>query len=256
MNKNELTVSRNTTLLRVSKMANDAKDTSEVIKNLAAMSNQTAAALIGEQYLNHQYQIGYVYGALKANLDCLPDAIASRQKINGIPLDLAIKMQVDTFVLDVREASRASDMTIATKYDEKYRRLSELICGFGYNMYFIEDRFEEFFPKGSHMFVLGFATGYSETFHEIAAQAGITTDTTDPKTQDIWRNHPYFLERDAHEYRLDGPYLYMYHGGWNCTDDKTIPYGNNCRVVNNGVYDVLKARDISEFEDRPFDLHF
>ena len=170
MNKNELSVSRNTTLLRVSKMANDAKDTSEVIKNLAAMSNQTAAALIGEQYLNHQYQIGYVYGALKANLDCLPDAIASRQKINGIPLDLAIKMQVDTFVLDVREASRASDMTIATKYDEKYRRLSELICGFGYNMYFIEDRFEEFFPKGSHMFVLGFATGYSETFHEIAAQ--------------------------------------------------------------------------------------
>lgn len=254
---NELTISNsNNAMERVSRMASKAKESFDLIEALKATNNPTALALVNEQSLNHQYEVGYVYGSLKANLDCLPDEIANRQRVNGIPLNLLIKMKVDEFVLDVREASHASEMTNYTDYAGKYRRLSELICGFGYNMSFIEDRFESFFPKGSHRFVLGFAIGYSETFHEIAAQACVPTDFTDPKTQDIWKNWEYFLKRDVHEYHIDGAYLFMYHGGFNCSDDPDIPYGNNSRVVNKDVYETLKARSASSFVTKPFNLSF
>ena len=120
---------------------------------------------------------------------------------------------------------------------------------------FIEERFEGFFPNGIHRFVLGFAIGYSETFHEIAAQACIKTEFTDPKTQDIWRNWEYFLKRDVHEYRLDGNYLFMYHGGINVTKDSAIPFYNNSRYVNKDVYEALRSRKISDFVDKPFEFN-
>jgi len=253
--KNELTVTNNT-MNRTLGMVTKAKESFETINALLKTGNPTALALVNEQRLNHQYQVGYILGSLKANLDCLPEDIAARQKMNGIPLNLLIKMKVDEFCLDVRETAHPEEMTLYTGYEEKYRRLSELICGFGYNMSFIEDRFERFFPKGTHMFVLGFAVGNSETFHEIAAQAAVSTDYTDPKTQDIWKNWMYFLKRDVHEYRLDGAYLFMYHGGWNPTSDKSIPYGNNCRKVNMNVYDLLRARSEASFTEEPFDVEF
>jgi len=253
--KNELTISNTpNSMSRVYTMAAKAKETFDIVEALTATGNKTAFALINEQKLNQQFQVGYVFGSLKANLDCLPDEIAACQKMNGIPLNLHIKMKVDEFVLDVREVSHAQEMTGYTDYEGKYRRLSECICGFGYNMSFIEERFESFFPNGIHRFVLGFAVGYSETFHEIAAQACIKTEFTDPKTQDIWRNWEFFLKRDVHEYRLDGNYLFMYHGGCNCTGDSSIPYGNNSHHVNKDVYEALKSRKSSDFVDKPFEF--
>ena len=253
MKKNEIAITPNT-MSTVYNMAAKAKESSEIIEELTAIGSITAIALINEQKRNQQFQVGYVFGSLKANLDCLPDEIAARQKMNGIPLNLLIKMKVDEFVLDVREVSHAQEMTGYTDYEGKYRCLSECICGFGYNMSFIEERFESFFPNGIHRFVLGFAVGYSETFHEIAAQACIKTEFTDPKTQDIWRNWEFFLKRDVHEYHLDGNYLFMYHGGFNCTGDSSIPYGNNSHYVNKDVYETLKSRKSSDFVDKPFEF--
>lgn len=253
--KNELTISNTpNSMSRVYTMAAKAKESFDIVEALNATGNKTALALIDEQKRNQQFQVGYVFGSLKANLDCLPEEIAARQKMNGIPLDFLIKMKVDEFVLDVREVSHAQELTGYTDYEGKYRRLSECICGFGYNMSFIEERFESFFPNGIHRFVLGFAVGYSETFHEIAAQACIKTEFTDPKTQDIWRNWEFFLKRDVHEYRLDGNYLFMYHGGFNCTGDSSIPYGNNSHYVNKDVYETLKSRKSSDFVDKPFEF--
>lgn len=253
--KNELTISNTpNSMSRVYTMAAKAKESFDIVEALSATGNKTALALTDEQKRNQQFQVGYVFGSLKANLDCLPEEIAARQKMNGIPLDFLIKMKVDEFVLNVREVSHAQEMTGYTDYEGKYRRLSECICGFGYNMSFIEERFESFFPNGIHRFVLGFAVGYSETFHEIAAQTCIKTEFTDPKTQDIWRNWEFFLKRDVHEYRLDGNYLFMYHGGFNCTGDSSIPYGNNSHYVNKDVYETLKSRKSSDFVDKPFEF--
>jgi len=174
--------------------------------------------------------------------------------MNGIPLNCLIKMKVDEQVLDIREALKTSDMTRETSYFPKYRRLSSIICGFGYNMSFIEERFQQFFPNGMHLFVLGFAEGYSDTLHMIAMDVGIEMDKTDPKTQDIWKNWPFFLKRECDSYRIDGNYLFMYHGGYNCSGDPSIPCGNNEKVVNSDVYEKLKARKATGFSTSSFDF--
>lgn len=236
-------------------------ETGEVITSLSNISgtsnNQTLDAMLNEQKLIQKHQMRYILGLIKANYDTLPDALASQQKLGGVPLDLLVKLKVDEFVLIPREEKRVSDMTIEKEYWSKYRRLSETICGFGYNMYFIKERFERFFPDGMHEFVLGFAEGYSFGFHAIAAASGVETITTNPKTQDIWRNWEFFLKHDCHEYRLDGSYLYMYHGGANCSSDPNVPYGNNVKLVNKGVYQKLKARRIdSNFSNKEFDFGF
>ena len=100
--------------------------------------------------------------------------------------------------------------------------------------------------------------GFDNTsIREIAAASGVETITTNPKTQDIWRNWEFFLKHDCHEYRLDGSYLYMYHGGANCSSDPNVPYGNNVKLVNKGVYQKLKARRIdSNFSNKEFDFGF
>lgn len=242
--------------LNFNSILSEIREISKTIQALSSVNNKTAAALIAEQNLNYRYKMGYWFGSLKANLDCLPEEIASRQSLFGVPLNLLIKTKVDEFVLDIRESSQPDELTLATDYKKKYRRLSELICGFGYNMSFLEERFEQFFPKGTHKFVLGFAIGYSETFCKIAELANIPTDSTDPKTQDIWKNWEYFLKRDVYEYRLDGTYLFMYHGGFNCSTDKNVPYGNNMRNVNDGVYEALQSRESSQFIDFDFEFTF
>ena len=94
MKKNEIAITPNT-MSTVYNMAAKAKESSEIIEKLTAIGSITAIALINEQKRNQQFQLGYVLGGLKANLDCLPDKIASHQKINGIPINLLIKMNVD-----------------------------------------------------------------------------------------------------------------------------------------------------------------
>lgn len=202
-----------------------------------------------------KYNMGAILGTLKAFNDTLPQEVAANQRINGVPLDMMIKVKIDQIVTEQRKKNCPNEMTLETSYMGKYRRLSELICGYGYNMYFLEDRFKEFFP-GVHKIVLGFAEAYSEYFHKLASVMGIQTVTTSPKTQDIWKNWMYFLDPKTTQYSLEGNYLYMYHGGWNCSGNPNIPGQDNQKVVNKGTYAVMRGRNPEEFEKAQFDFTF
>ena len=225
---------------------NGYKETKNALETISC-KNETIMAMITEQVELSEEQLGYIFGMIKANLDTLPPVLAEEQKLNGIPLEMLVKLKVDEHVLEVRKHERFVEMTYETKYWNRYRRLCEMICGYGYNCSFITERFEQYFPKLVHCFVRGFANGYSSALHTIAAEEGIQTIRTDPVTQDIWKNWPFFEKSDCREYSLEGEYLYMYHGGWNCSGDPNTPYGNNVKVVNTGLYEKLRARDVSKF---------
>ena len=66
----------------------------------------------------------------------------------------------------------------------------------------------------------------------------------------------YFLDPKTTQYSLEGNYLYMYHGGWNCSGNPNIPYKDNQKVVNKGTYAVMRGRNPEEFEKAQFDFNF
>lgn len=217
--------------------------------------SESIEAMKAQQEGTCKYNMGAILGTLKAFNDTLPEEIAAMQRVNEVPLDMLIKIKIDQIVTEQRKKNRPMEMTSETSYMAKYRRLSEMICGYGYNMYFLEDRFKEFFP-GVHKIVLGFAEAYSEYFHKLASVMGIQTVTTSPKTQDIWKNWMYFLDPKTTKYSLEGTYLYMYHGGWNCSGNPNIPCKDNQKVVNQGAYAVMRDRNPEEFEKAQFDFTF
>lgn len=260
--KNELAISTNNQSFatQVAESLEKSREISETIAGLSAISsknNATLNTLLAEQKNQQKYQLGCTLGLLKAYIDTLPPQIAEKQKINGIPLNMLIKLKVDEEVLNQREQLKhVNDFTIEADYWKRYRRLSELICGYGYSMCFSQERFEEFYPKGMHQFVAGFAGGYSCGFHTIAADSCIETSTTQTVKQDIWKNWQFFLKHDVTEYRLDGKYLFMYHGGCNFNGENDVPYGNHVHFVNGGVYEKLQARSETEFISQKFDFNF
>lgn len=216
----------------------DAKKTETALRSLP--QNVTTKAIINEQSEKNDFQIGYILGQIKAWYDTLPEAIAKTQKIEDIPVNLLVKL--NELVLSNLD-SYHKNITGYKDYWKRYRSLSEYICGFGYNMSFIPERYHRYFPKGTHHIVEGFANGYSTGFHTLCEETGISTDAkTHPIEQDIWKNWQFFVDPGYHEYRLDGKYLFMYHGGYNCTPDRSIPYGNNVRILNVGVYQKLQNR--------------
>lgn len=217
--------------------------------------SESIEAMKAKQDGTCKYNMGAILGTLKAFNDTLPQEVAAMQCINGVPLDMMIKFKIDQIVTEQRKKNRPLEMTSETSYMGKYRRLSEMICGYGYNMYFLEERFREYFP-GVHTIVLGFAEAYSEYFHKLASKLGIQTVTTSPKTQDIWKNWTYFLDPKSTEYSLEGRYLYMYHGGWNCSGNPNIPGKDNQKVVNKGIYDAMRNRNPEKFEKAQFDFSF
>ncbi len=233
------------------------QDSLKVKKALDSLSipSESIDAIKAQQAGTCKYNLGAILGMLKAFNDTLPQEVAAMQRINGVPLDMMIKFKIDHIVREERKKNRPVEMTSETSYMPKYRRLSEMICGYGYNMYFDEGRFKEFFP-GVHTIVLGFAEAYSEYFHGKASKLGIKTVTTSPKTQDIWKNWMYFLDPKSTEYSLEGRYLYMYHGGWNCSGNPNIPGKDNQKVVNVGTYEALRAKTSKEFEEIQFDFSF
>lgn len=237
-----------------------SKDIAETICGLSKLenpNNATLVALLNEQVANQKFQLGYVLGLMKAYYDTLPPVVAEKQKINNIPVELLIKLKVDAEVLDNREKIKnVVDFTHETDYWARYRRLSETICGFGYNMHFIPERFKMFYPNGMHKFVSGFAEGYSNGFHTIAEESGIKTEKTNPIEQDIWKNWEYFLTHESHEYRLNGKYLFMYHGGATTRDHLDAPYGNNVKIVNENVYEALRNRAAEDFIPHNFCFNF
>lgn len=252
----ELMVSKNETSelrSRIEKYQDSVK-VKNALENLTIPS-ESIEAMKAQQEGTCKYNLGAILGTLKAFNDTLPQEVAEMQRINGVPLDMMIKFKIDHIVREERKKNRPLEMTSETSYMPKYRRLSEMICGYGYNMYFLEDRFKEFFP-GVHTIVLGFAEAYSEYFHKLASVMGIQTVTTSPKTQDIWKNWMYFLDSKTTKYSLEGTYLYMYHGGWNCSGNPNIPYKDNQKVVNKGTYAVMRDRNPKEFEKAQFDFTF
>ena len=210
--------------------------------------SKAVAAMTKEHEEKLAWQKGFVLGQLKALADTLPQREAACISMDDLPLDLGIKLQVDHLIREARERLGAAEFTQATGH-AKYRRLSEVVCGYGYSMRFSEERFAKFYPGETRWLVAGFAEGYSTAFHSIATEAGLYTDQTLPVGQDIWKNWAYFLEPDCREYRLDGKYLFMYHGGINCSDT-AAPYGDNQKNVNAGVYKALQARDLAGAGDR------
>lgn len=260
-NEQHLSIDKNNSafaaqLIDASHTLSDISETIVALSAVQTQNNQTLLSLLTEQKNAQQYQMGYTLGIMKAYVDTLPAEVANHQRINGVPLDLLIKLKVDEAVLNQREMIKnVCNFTFETLYWSRYRRLSEAICGYGYNLYFIQERFEQFYPNGMHNFVAGFARGYSSAFHTIATECGIETVTTEPVEQDIWKNYPYFLSHEVHEYRLDGKYLFMYHGGCNFTG-KDLPCGNNVQIVNKGVYEKLQSRPVDDFTPCEFTFEF
>lgn len=252
----ELMVSKNETSelrSRIEKYQDSVKVKNALEK--LTIPSESIEAMKAQQDGTCKYNMGAILGTLKAFNDTLPEEIAAMQRVNEVPLDMLIKIKIDQIVTEQRKKNRPMEMTSETSYMAKYRRLSEMICGYGYNMYFLEDRFKEFFP-GVHKIVLGFAEAYSEYFHKLASVMGIQTVTTSPKTQDIWKNWMYFLDPKTTKYSLEGTYLYMYHGGWNCSGNPNIPCKDNQKVVNQGAYAVMRDRNPEEFEKAQFDFTF
>lgn len=238
--------------------------TDQVISAMAQLDqdNPTVQALLKNEHEQNLFNKGHLLGYLKAWIDTLPEELAAKQLISGIPVNMLIKLKVDEEVLNILEKHYPrgfwKTVTSETEYRSKYRRLCEMICGYGYNMYFIEERFKEMFPCGMDRFVEGFARGYSESLEIIAAGYQYTSvERTDPKTQDIWKNWQFFLKHDCDTYTIDGEYFFMYHGGYNCSNEPA-PYGSEkaCRQVNKGLYAALKNRNPDDFESFNFSYTF
>ena len=259
---NQLAISKNcqsfsTQLAESLQRSREISETITGLSSIGSKDNATLSSLLSEQKNQQRYQLGCTLGLLKAYLDTLPPQIAETQRINGVPMDMLIKLKVDEEVLNQREKMACADwVSPKSDYWKQYRRLSELICGYGYSMSFSQERFESFYPDGMHHFVAGFAGGYSSGFHSIAADSHNETTTTQTVKQDIWKNWSFFLDHDMRDYRLDGKYLFMYHGGINCSGDSDIPYGNNVRFVNAEVYKKLQSRSADEFTAQNFDFGF
>lgn len=219
------------------------------------LQSESIEAMRAQQTRDCNYNMGAILGTLKAYVDTLPEEVAAKQRINGVPLDMMIKLKTDQLIRQERNKNNPQEMTTDTSYMGKYRRLSELICGYGYNMCFIDARFKEFFP-GVYTVVLGFAEAYSENFHKLASRLGIQTVTTNPKTQDIWKNWMFFLDLETTKYSLEGNYLFMYHGGCNYTGNPNIPGGDNQKEVNKGTYAKMRSRDPRKFQSVEFNFTF
>ncbi len=236
----------------------EIQGTINALNSIDLKGNRTLSDMLAEQESHLRYQRGYTLGLLKALIDTLPPQIAEEQKFANVPLSTLIKLKIDDEVLNKLEVTHPPFAPDANaSYWSNYRRYSELICGYGYNMTFLQSRFEECYPAGIHNFVSGFAAAYSTAFHVIAAESGLRTEWTEPTGQDIWKNWLFFHRHEVSEYRLDGSYLFMCHGGFNYTGDKSIRYQDNVRVVNTDVYEKLQRRPLSDFSPHEFtDLNF
>lgn len=222
------------------KTVSEKKATEKTITSLSRFQNDVAVAAVREYEMKELYTQGYALGMLLSYAQLAPEEI----KVEEISASIWVKMQMDQLVLE--KLKNSNNVTwknrLQDSYEYTYRRLSELICGYGYNLYFIEERFQRFFAEGTHNVVQGFAEGYSHVFHSMAVYGGIKADVTNPKEQDIWKNYLYFISPTCLEYRIDGMYHFAYnlHGSEHLFGGE-LPYYSNQKEVNVGVYEQIKA---------------
>lgn len=234
-------VDRITTMLR---SAEKAKTAMNSFQSTFSDGELLDCMLRSNEIIYKRYYAGAL-GALKANLDLLPEELAITQVFDEVPLDVLIKNKMDNMVRKVRLRSRdTKELTTTMDHWERYVELSKIICGYKGNCKFKEELFRQFYPDDTSNYVSMFATGYSEVFHQSAQDAAIKTSFTHTKTKDIWKNWAYFIEEGVYSYRIDGNYVVVYE-----------PFHEMFRSTKNeGVYDKLKARDKDLFEEIIVDL--
>ena len=179
---------------KIQSLMERAKKAKAKIESILSYSGEGVLTDCAIQSLeNERKQIeAYILGAMKANYDCLPRSMQRKQKVNETRLEQYIKISVQVML----RSALTKDTDIA-----------------------------------QNNLVLEFARGYSETFRQIAAQAGIIIEET-TVNQDITKNQMYFTNKLAFTYRLDGKF------------GKTR--------INKGVYYRLKKRSKDSFEEMLF----
>ncbi len=252
--KISLAFSKCNSLFKVSEAAKKANELNQIIQKISELDSAKSISVINDLKFDQLFFIGYFYGSLKANLDCLPDSIVQRQQIQGVPLAMVIKEKICDFVINVRKHHKVDNFVNFGKgYMNAYRSLSCHFCGYGSNVKFNEKEFHVFFPSLSYRFVEGFVKGYSDTLHEMSIQADVLLFATDPLLQDLWKNFSYFLNPETFDYSLDGYYLFPYVG---YIEDQPGVYEKIGFNINNTAYEELKSRDVYLFENRDFDIFF
>ena len=182
------------TMAKVQSLMERAKKANDKIESILSYSGEgvlTDCAIQPAE--NERKQIeAYTLGAMKANYDCLSRSMQRKQKVNETHLEQYIKIRVQGMLW----GALVKDTDIS-----------------------------------KNNLVLEFARGYSETFKQIAAQAGIIIEET-TVNQDITKNQMYFINKLAFTYRLDGKF--------------------GKKRINKGVYYRLKKRSKDSFEEMPF----
>lgn len=215
--------------------------------------SETFQALVTQEENRKANRLGYLLGIIKSNYDTLPDSLADSTTINGVSINTFIKQKVDENVLNPREKLQIKGIALEKDYWRTYQKLSKFICGFGTTMTFSDEHFINFFPRKISHFVRGFANGYSDGFHAIAAESNIKTTRTHPIHQDIWKNFPFFLDHDVFDYRLDGKYIFMYQREYGISSDGSDGQNDTSeKMVNKDVYTELKNRPIDSFVSNDF----
>ena len=249
-----LAFSKRNSLFKVSEAAKKANELTQIIQKLSELDSDKSRSVIKDQKFEQLFATGYFYGSLKANFDCLPDSIAQRQQIQGIPLAMFIKETIREQVISVRKHHKVDNfVNFGEGYLNAYRNLSGRFCGYGSNVELNKREFHMFFPSLSYRFVEGFVKGYSETLHEMAIQADVILFQTDPLLQDLWKNFPYLVNPDTMDYSLAGYYLFPYVGYF---EDQPGVYERIGFNINNTAYEELKSRDVYLFKNRDFDIFF
>lgn len=229
-------------------------DAQVVANQLKAIKNSVSKEIIADLAAKDRYRKGYVYGALKANLDCLPKVYFDRQYVYGQSLEQLIKKQVKSYVSSVAHLDYSAFPN--SDPDTMYWSFSQVVCGWGYDGRFSEENFAKYFPHNANHFMRGFSEGYDLVFYTMARNTRIKTDQINPMEQGIWKNIGFFTNPDKYDYRLDGKFLFPFTCplGWsnpsNESEDR-LPLSKavigTFKEINNHVYALLEAREIKDF---------
>ncbi len=245
-------ISKDFPLKRIQSVIQQITDAQVVRDRLKGINNSVSVETLAYLTSKDIYRRGYVYGALKANLDCLPKVYFDRQYVYEQSLEQFINEKVKTYVSSIVPL----DNSVFLDPDTMYLGFSQDVCGFGYEGGFSEENFAKYFPHVANHFMRGFSEGYDLVFYAMANTAGIKTDQIKPMEQVIWKNIGFFTNPDKHDYRLDGKFLFPFTCPlrWSKPaneSEERLPLSDaligTYKEVNNHVYDLLEAREINDF---------
>lgn len=245
----EITVGGNVTSKCVAEIKKQQKKIAVIEKLVKNTNNQTAQVqLFLEKNVLEEMKFKYL-GKLKAWIDSLPEEVASDVTIDDVPLELYIKMFVDSKVLDILEAERGAYVKYPSfgfsselKPIEAYEKLVRYISGYGYCLNFVEERYKEFFKEDIADCITAFAKGYHEMICTLANSVGFAFNLPCRRTEEeVFRNWTYFLRRDSMEYSLEGIFINPYVG-------HTLGSIYREEYYNHDLYKTLRKRRTVKYE--------